>query len=78
MLDRQARKTLLSTGDSNHGGKRKRKESASPEPEDPHDEGDEPLDVSRPKKVKTGASSVSITSQSPLKVRQLPLTSIIN
>jgi hypothetical protein len=69
LFARQARKTL-GTGDSNHGGKHKRKESESPEPADPHDEATELLDAPRPKKVKTGMASVPTKSQSQ-KVRQL-------
>ena len=70
-LGRQAR-TTLGTGDLNYGGKRKRKESESPEPADPHDEATELLDAPQPKKVKTGTASVPTKNQSQ-KVRQLSI-----
>ncbi len=69
-LARQARKAPLRTGDSNDGGKRKRKDSESSEPTDSHGEVDEPLDGPRPKKVKTGTSTIPAMARSQ-KVRQL-------
>ena len=61
-LARQAKKTALNTDDSNNGSKRKRKESL--EPMDPHVEADESLDAPRPKKPKTGTTSIPTTGQS--------------
>jgi hypothetical protein len=60
-LARQSTKATFGTGDSNDGGKHKRKEP--PEPVD----SDESLDTPRPKKVKTGMASIPSLSQ---KVRQ--------
>jgi hypothetical protein len=63
LLARESRKATFGTGDSNDGGKHKRKES--PEPADP----DESLDAPRPKRVKAGTATIPSLNQSQ-KVRQ--------